>query len=276
MENSLSSLFCRSKSSRQLQAVPLKLPCILLAAAYSYWLNTPWWSHITAAVCSWVQQQTLDCKSYNFKQFVTSEFIFLKWNTHPCSLVRGKLSFKRNCPLAESFIVLRHNATYHRWYMFWAHTWIAQASQSADRKPINHPALSHVTFFPFPPTPLLLSFFQAGEKLSPRIYCEFLQAGCALALEQVVYSKIRLLLIKAIHFSHLQCFSNATAHHSILDTKSLTPISLTNFFHFSYRYFLSSTSKEGKIIYSCLPSSEDVSDHHIESLAAHHFTSVLQ
>lgn len=163
-----------------------------------------------------------------FKQFITSEFISLKWNTHTCSLVRGKLSLKTNCPLAEPFIVLRPSCgrvTYPWWYMFWAHTWIAQASRSADRKPVDHPALFHLTFFPFPPTSLLLSFFQAWEKLSPYTYCQFLQAGCALALEQVIYSKIRLLLIKAIHFSYFQCFSSTTAQHSILDTKSLTLIS---------------------------------------------------
>lgn len=155
------------------------------------------------------------------------------------------------------------HVTYPWWCMFWAHSWIAQASQSADRETINHPALSRATFFPFPPTPFLFSFFQALEKLSSYTYCQLQTAGCVLALERVIHFKTRLNLIKAIHFSYFQCLSNATAHHSILEFHE----SYTNqfywliFFHFSYRYFLPSTSKERKIICSCLPSSEDVSDH---------------
>lgn len=109
------------------------------------------------------------------------------------------------------------HVTYPWWCMFWAHSWIAQASQSADRETINHPALSRATFFPFPPTPFLFSFFQALEKLSSYTYCQLQTAGCVLALERVIHFKTRLNLIKAIHFSYFQCLSNATAHHSILE-----------------------------------------------------------
>lgn len=142
-------------------------------------------------------------------------------------------------------------------------TQLDSTSKPECRQRDNQPPCTVPCYFPFPPTPFLFSFFQALEKLSSYTYCQLQTAGCVLALERVIHFKTRLNLIKAIHFSYFQCLSNATAHHSILEFHE----SYTNqfywliFFHFSYRYFLPSTSKERKIICSCLPSSEDVSDH---------------
>lgn len=122
------------------------------------------------------------------------------------------------------------HVTYPWWCMFWAHSWIAQASQSADRETINHPALSRATFFPFPPTPFLFSFCQALEKLSSYTYCQLQTAGCVLALERVIYSKPDFTSLKpytSLISSALAMLLPITPY---LSSRSLTLISFTDLF----------------------------------------------